>query len=118
MFSSRRLNEKVMVSHGWLEDILIGSSLSCEIMGLSPILVYPNCCHKTLLTAYEQQALSSHRGRQGQLWCPVWAQFLVPSGSLCSGKGGERSKVLKPMHSAPSFDLITLQGPHLVQSLP
>lgn len=26
MFSSRRLNEKVMVSRGWLEDILIGSS--------------------------------------------------------------------------------------------
>lgn len=33
-------------------------------MGLGPILVYPNCCHKTLLTAYEQQALSSLRVRE------------------------------------------------------
>lgn len=90
MFSSRRLYEKVIVSHVWLEDILIGSSWSCEIMGLGPILVYPNCCHKTLLTAYEQQALSSHRVREaGQLWCPVWAQFLVPSGSLWEGRGAQ-----------------------------
>lgn len=71
MFENR-LNGKVMVSHNWLEYILVGSNWSCEVMSLGHILV-----HQAAVIKYHR--LHGRGGATGRfvVWCGLSSWCLL-----------------------------------------